>query len=259
MDLGGYQGGVSADGDGISDPATGNGRLLWGRKGTLSAWERHPLQVRLTAGLLHKAQRGEWAVTLPTGLVRHGQGTVHKMPTQAAQARLSLVCATFVPCRSASQVVDICNRHALLLPRRDRCGEVLWQAPRGASVRSMLKPPASAGACTYGRTRPVRREATQRRPSRTRLPQAQWRICIPNVDPSSMSWETYTQLQTRLTEHHAEYDRHTTRGMPRPGKALVPGLVSGGACGHTLVVPYQGGPRSIWHSLRQPSRTPGCQ
>jgi DNA invertase Pin-like site-specific DNA recombinase len=59
LDLCGYKGCLIADGDGIYDPATVNGRLLLGLKGTLSAWERHTMQARLTAGLIHKAQRGE--------------------------------------------------------------------------------------------------------------------------------------------------------------------------------------------------------
>jgi DNA invertase Pin-like site-specific DNA recombinase len=95
--LGGYKGGVMADGAGISAPATVNGRLLLGWKGTLSAWERHPMQARLTAGLLHQAERGALAVQLPPGLVRNGQGTVVQMPTQEAPARLALVFDPFLP------------------------------------------------------------------------------------------------------------------------------------------------------------------
>jgi DNA invertase Pin-like site-specific DNA recombinase len=259
LDLCGYKGCLIADGDGIYDPATVNGRLLLGLKGTLSEWERHTMKARLTAGLIHKAQRGELALTLPTGLVRNGQGKVLKIPNQEAQARLALVFETFLQCRSASKVVDIFNRHDLLLPRRDRFGDVLWKAPRVASVLSILKHPAYAGAFTYGRTRTVRREATQRRPSLTRLPQEQWRICIPNVYPSYISWETYTQIQAMLKDNHAEYDRNKTRGIPRPGKALLHGLVYCGACGHKMVVQYKGGTRYICNYLRQQYHTPVCQ
>src|SRR5215472_7932575 len=259
LDLCGYKGCLIADGDGIYDPATVNGRLLLGLKGTLSEWERHTMKARLTAGLLHKAQRGELALTLPTGLVRNGQGKVLKIPNQEAQARLALVFETFLQCRSASRVVDEFNRHALLLPRRDRFGDVRWKAPRVASVLAILKHPAYAGAFTYGRTRTVRREATQRRPSITRLPQDQWRICIPNVSPAYLSWETYTQIQAMLTDNHAEYDRNKTRGIPRPGKALLHGLVYCGACGHKMVVQYKGGTRYLCNYLRQQYRTPVCQ
>jgi hypothetical protein len=34
----------------------------------------------MTAGLLNKAQRGELALSLPTGLVRDALGKVHKEP-----------------------------------------------------------------------------------------------------------------------------------------------------------------------------------
>jgi hypothetical protein len=131
----------------------------------------------------------------------------------------------------------VCNTHALWLPRRDRFGALGWQAPRVAAVLAMLKPPAYAGAFTSGRSRTLRRAATPARPSITRLPQAPWRICLPDVYPPSLSWETSLQIPTRLKDHHAAYDRQKTRGMPRPGQALLHGLVYGGECGHTLVVP----------------------
>ena len=57
LDLCGYKGCLIADSDGVYDPATVNGRLLLGLKGTLSERERHTMQARLTAGLIHKAQR----------------------------------------------------------------------------------------------------------------------------------------------------------------------------------------------------------
>jgi DNA invertase Pin-like site-specific DNA recombinase len=256
LDLGGDKGGLIAEGDGMYDPATVNGRLLLGLQGTLAAWERHTRKARLTAGLIHKATRGAWALTRPTGVVRTSQGTVHTIPNQEAQARLSLVCETFLPCRSASQVVEVFNTHARWLPRRNRFGALVWKAPRVAAVLAILKPPASAGACTYGRSRTLRREATPARPSSTRLPQEPWRIGIPDVSPPDSSGETSLQMQTMLKDHHAAYDRNKTHGIPRPGTALWHGLVSCGACGHKMVVPYKGGTRSICHDLRPQSRPP---
>src|SRR5437870_1209088 len=259
LDLCGYKGCLIADSDGIYDPATVNGRLLLGLKGTLSEWERHTMKARLTAGLLHKAERGEFALTLPPGLVRNGQGKGLKIPNQEAQARLALVFETFLQCRSASKVVDVFKHHNLLLPRRDRFGDLVWKAPRVASVLAILKHPAYAGAFTYGRTRTLRREASQVRPAITRLPQEQWRICIPDVYPPYISWDTYLQIQTMLKDNHAEYDRNKTRGIPRPGKALLHGLVYCGECGHKMVVQYKGGTRYICNYLRQQYRTPVCQ
>ena len=259
LDLCGYKGCLIGDGDGIYDPATVNGRLLLGLKGTLSEWERHTMKARLTAGLIQKAMRGELALTLPTGLVRTSQGTVQKIPHQEVQARLALVFEMFLQCRSASKVVEVFNTHALLLPRRDRFGDLVWKAPRVAAVLAILKHPAYAGAFTYGRTRTLRRETSQGRPALTRLPQEQWRVCIPDVYPPYISWETYLQIQTMLKENHAEYDRNKTRGIPRPGKALLHGLVYCGECGHKMVVQYKGGTRYICNYLRQQYRTPVCQ
>src|SRR2546428_5562525 len=80
LDLCGYKGCLIADSDGIYDPATVNGRLLLGLKGTLSEWERHTMKARLNAGLIHKAEPGALAPPLPTGLIRHNQGTLQKLP-----------------------------------------------------------------------------------------------------------------------------------------------------------------------------------
>jgi DNA invertase Pin-like site-specific DNA recombinase len=259
LDLCGYKGCLIADGDGIYDPATVNGRLLLGLKGTLSEWERHTMKARMHAGLLQKAERGELALSLPTGLVRNGRGEVIKIPNQEAQARLSLVFETFLQCRSAGKVVQAFKRHALLLPRRDRFGDLAWKAPRVASVLSILKHPAYAGAFTYGRSRTLRRDASQVRPSIKRLPQEQWRVCIPDVYPAYISWDIYEQIQRMLQDNHAEYDRNKTRGIPRPGKALLHGLVYCGECGHKMVVQYKGSTRYICNYLRHQYRTPVCQ
>src|SRR5436309_9767735 len=77
LDLCGYKGCLIADGDGLYEPGTANGRLLLGLKGTLSEWELHTIRARMTAGLLTKAARGDLALTLPTGFERDAQGRVH--------------------------------------------------------------------------------------------------------------------------------------------------------------------------------------
>jgi hypothetical protein len=63
----------------------------------------------------------------------------------------------------------------------------------------------------------------------------QWRMRVPDTYPASISWTTFEQIQTMLHDNHAAYDRKTTRGIPRPGTALLHGVVSCGACGHTMV------------------------
>jgi DNA invertase Pin-like site-specific DNA recombinase len=67
LDVCAYQGCLIADGDGVYDPASANGRLLLGLKGQISEMELHTIQLRLRAGLLNKARRGDLALRLPAG------------------------------------------------------------------------------------------------------------------------------------------------------------------------------------------------
>ena len=65
-----------ADADGIYNPREFNDRLLLGLKGTLSEAELHSIRLRLDAGRLSKAGRGELVQHLPSGLVRDLDGAV---------------------------------------------------------------------------------------------------------------------------------------------------------------------------------------
>lgn len=145
LDLCGYKRCLIADREGVYDPASVNGRLLLGLKGTLSEMELHTIRERLTAGLLNKAERGELALRLPTGLVRDPSGVVHKDPNREVQDRLDLVFTTFLRVRAASRVLEFLNAQQLLLPRQDRFGEIVWKRPRLAAILAILKNPAYAG------------------------------------------------------------------------------------------------------------------
>jgi DNA invertase Pin-like site-specific DNA recombinase len=259
LDVCGYRGTLIADNDGIYDPGSANGRLLLGLKGQLSELELHTIRARMTAGLLNKAARGELALTLPVGLVRDALDRVHKDPNQEIQDRLNLIFATFLRLRSASKVLAFLNAHDLMLPRRDRFGDVTWKKPTGAAILQILKNPASAGAFVYGRTRTLRKEATSVRAKQIRLPLEEWKIRVNDIYPAYISWETFEHIQAMLLDNYAEYDRNKTRGIPRPGAALLHGLVYCGECGHKMVVQYKGGTRYLCNFLRQKYHVPGCQ
>jgi Recombinase zinc beta ribbon domain len=62
-----------------------------------------------------------------------------------------------------------------------------------------------------------------------------------------------------IRDNHSEYDRNKTRGIPRPGKALLHGLVYCGECGHKMVVQYKGGTQYLCNALRQQHQVPVCQ
>jgi DNA invertase Pin-like site-specific DNA recombinase len=259
LDVCGYRDCLIADRDGVYDPGSPNGRLLLGLKGQLSELELHTIRARLTAGMLTKAQRGELALTLPVGFIREPQGLVVKDPNLEVQSRLMVVFETFLQRRSASKVLRTLHECHLTLPRRGRGGAVIWRFPPVAAILSILKHPAYAGAFTYGRTRTIRSGPGPHQARQHPLPQDEWKVCVKDKYPAYISWETYAQIQAMLRDNYAAYDRNKTRGVPRPGKALLHGLVACGACGHKMVVQYKTGTRYLCNALRQQYGVPVCQ
>jgi len=258
LDLCGYRRCLIGDRDGVYDPATINGRLLLGLKGQISELELHTIKARLTAGLLNKAQRGELALMLPVGLTRDALGRVVKRPDREVQDRIDLVFATFLRARSLAKVVRSFNSEELFVPRRDPFGDVVWRRPTVSSVGAILKNPAYAGSFVYGRTRTVR-TGPDHLPAQKPLPVSEWRIHIRDVYPPYIDWATYEKIQDMVRDNHSEYDRNKTRGVPRPGKALLHGLVHCGECGHKMVVQYKGGTQYLCNALRQQTQVPVCQ
>jgi DNA invertase Pin-like site-specific DNA recombinase len=259
LDLCGCRDCLIADRDGVYDPSSINGRLLLGLKGQISELELHTLRARLTAGLLHKAQRGELALTLPTGLVRDASGQVFKHPNREVQERLALVFETFFKQKSASKAVRFFKDHELTIPRRDRFGDIRWRVATEAAVCSILKHPAYAGAYTYGRTRSSGRQGPGRKSLQKHIPRGQWKVCIRDKYPAYISWETYERIEAMLSDNSAQYDRNKTRGVPRPGKALLHGIVWCGECGHKMVVQYKPATKYLCNHLRQQYQVPVCQ
>src|SRR6516225_9464902 len=258
LDLCGHAGCLIADRDGVYDPGSVNGRLLLGLKGAISELEMHTLRGRLIAGILSKAERGELALTLPTGLVRRDDGGVEKHPDQEVRSRIRLVFDTLLEKKSLARVVQHFHQHHLTVPRRDRHGAILWKRPTLASLGSMVKNPAYAGAFVYGRTRSFRAANTGKLRQRL-LPPSQWRIVVRDHYPAYVSWETYERVQQMLRDNHAEYDRNKSRGVPRDGQALLHGIVYCGECGHKLCVQYKGGAQYLCNHLRQQHGEPVCQ
>src|SRR5258707_370231 len=181
---------------------------------------------------------------------------IQKDPNQEIQDRLDLIFTTFLRLRSASKVLGFLNAHDLGIPRRDRFGDIIWKKPTGAAILQILKNPAYAGAFVYGRTRAVRKDPTSPRARQVRLSVEEWKFRVNDVYPAYISWEVFERIQAMLLDNYAEYDRNKTRGVPRPGAALLHGMVYCGECGHKLVVQYKGGTRYLCNFLRQKSRMP---
>ena len=163
LDICGYRQCLIADRDGVYDAGTTNGRLLLGLKGQLAEMELSTIKARLNAGLLNKAQRGDLAVQLPTGLIRT-HGCVYKDPNLEVQGRISLVFEIFLAKKTAAKVLRYFNENKLTIPRYNSFGELYWKEPTIASITFILKTPAYAGAFTYGRTRTTRKMPSTDKP-----------------------------------------------------------------------------------------------
>jgi excisionase family DNA binding protein len=259
LDICGYRNCLIADRDGIHDPSTIDGRLLLGLKGQISELELHTIRGRLTSGLLNKARRGELALALPVGLIRDPLERVVKHPDIEVQGRIALIFETFLRVRSATQVVRSFNDNRLLIPRKDDLGDIAWRRPTVPAICSTLENPAYAGAFVYGRTRTVLKPGSTCERTQKRLPMGEWKIRINDKYPAYIDWATFETIQAMLRDNSSEYDRNKTRSVPRPGKALLHGIVHCGECGHQMVVQYKPKTHYICNFLRQQHQVPVCQ
>jgi DNA invertase Pin-like site-specific DNA recombinase len=259
LDICGLRGCLIADRDGVYDPASANGRLLLGLKGTISELELHTIRSRLTAGLLAKAERGELALTLPIGFTRDPSGVVVKDPDMGVQERLRLVFEMFLKLSTVAKVMRTLNERGLDLPRRDRHGDLCWTRATVSSVAAILKNPAYAGAFVYGRTR--MRTAAREGVSRAKAPRPieEWRIVVKDRYPAYIDWPTYEKIRAVIRDNRAEYMQTKARGVPRDGDLLLHGIAWCARCGHKMYVRYKGGGAYVCNHLRSTEGMPNCQ
>ena len=259
LDLCGYRHCLIADRDGVYDPGSINGRLLLGLKGQLAEVELSTIRARMTAGLLNKAQRGELALSLPVGLSRNCLKQVEKEPNREVQDSIQQVFEIFLRKRTIAQTLTYFNKHGLMMPRYDKFHQLQWRKPTLATLSNVLKNPAYAGIFVYGKTRTSKIGPTATDKVTRKLPRDQWKIVIPDKYPAYISVETFDTIQEMLKQNYAEYTKNKTRGVARPGAALLHGIIYCGICGHKMMVQYKGGNRYLCNHLRAQYHTPVCQ
>ena len=255
------------DVDGIYNPRDFNDKLLLGIKGEISEAELHSLRLRLDAGRLSKAKRGELVHHLPTGLVRDSDGQVHFDPDTSVQARIRLVFRRFEELGSAYKVLHDLAKHGLKLPRRHRsglhAGELFWKEPARGAVHAILKNPAYAGAFAYGRRQadPTRQRPGHPATGRLLQPRERWLALVQDVYPAYITWAKYEQIQAQLAENRQHMmEQSTGKGAVRKGAALLTGLVRCGMCGHAMHVSYKDQSfRYICTVARDHYAKPSCQ
>ncbi len=234
------------DSDGIYHPRDFNDRLLLGLKGTMSEAELHSLRLRLDAGRLSKAKRGELIQHLPTGLLRNADGSVVLDPDASVEQRIRLVFSKFAALGSGSKVLAYLVREHLKLPRRQTsglyAGQVLWKEPSLSALHSILKNPAYAGAFAHGRRSAEPTKQIPGRPAtgRLRRPQSEWQALVKDVYPAYITWHEYERIQRTIAKNRQKMDEQFTRkGGVRQGAAMLAGLVRCGRCGHAMTVAYK--------------------
>ena len=148
-----------ADADGVYHPGDFNDRLVLGLKGTMSEAELHLIRSRLTAGLRHKAARGELRQWLPVGFDYDENDAVVITADEAVAEAIAAVFRRFAELGSARQVLLSLRGDGLPLPRRPARtgGRVHWQPATYPAVHDLLTNPVYAGAFVFGRTRTEKR------------------------------------------------------------------------------------------------------
>ena len=238
---------LSADLDGIYDPAQYNDRLLLGLKGTMSEAELHILKQRMYQGRLSKAQRGELQFALPIGYVWSSTGDIQFDPDEQVQQVVRLIFRTFEDLGTLGTLgglVRYLAQHQIQLGVRVRegpgKGELVWRRPNRATVQMMLKHPLYAGSYVYGRRQedPRRKQLARPRTGRVVMTMDEWLVLLPNYCPAYISPEQYERNQARLQTNRARAD---AMGAARSGPALLAGLVVCARCGCRLNVHYDDG------------------
>ena len=245
------------DEDGLYDPSQFNDRLLLGLKGTMSEAELHVLRARLLGGTLNKARRGELWIRPPIGLVYDRAQGLMLEPDAQIQGAVRLLFATFRRTGSAEQVVRHFAREGVRWPRRlttgPRAGEVGWGRLEHSRVLDILHNPRYAGAFVYGRRR-QRKVGVTGQPRYRRLPQAEWKVFLPNAHPGYLSWEEFETNQATLRANAQSRGLDRRRSPAREGVALLQGLVICGRCGERMTVRYivrQGHPAPYYVCQRE--------
>ena len=232
-----------ADADGVYHPGDFNDRLVLGLKGTMSEAELHLIRSRLTAGLRHKAARGELRQWLPVGFDYDQNDAVVITADETVAEAIATVFRRFAELGSARQVLLSLRGDGLLLPRRPARtgGRVHWQAATYPAVHDLLTNPVYAGAFVFGRTRTEKRiDPAGRVISRTvALPREQWEVLIPDHHAGFIGWDTF-EANTAALRANWRAPRGLGGGAAREGSALLQGRIRCGKCGRMMQTGYSG-------------------
>ena len=204
------------------------------------------LRLRLDAGRLSKAKRGELVHHLPTGLVRLDDGTVAFDPDACVQDRIRLVLRKFME-TGMLEVLYYLVHNQLKLPRHQvsglYAGQTLWKEPsflgaiENSDSEESCSPaaPATASFATHaaGSWLAVNGQDSRR-------PRTEWLALVKDVYPAYITWEEHERIQEKLEENDQGMEQRLARKRAvRKGAALLSGMIRCMKCGHAMQVTYK--------------------
>jgi hypothetical protein len=71
------------------------------------------------------------------------------------------------------------------------------------------------------------------RPRTTKVPIADWEVCLQAAHPGYIGWEEFMENQRRLANNINHYEAGHS-GAPRKGSALLQGIAVCGRCGRRM-------------------------
>jgi predicted DNA-binding transcriptional regulator AlpA len=208
----------------------------------MSEAELHLIRSRLTAGLRHKAARGELRQGLPVGFDYDPDDNVVLAADEAVIEAIATVFRRFAELGSARQVMLSLREEGLLLPRRPgRTGRIQWAMATYPAVHDFLTNPCYAGAFVFGRNRSEKRlDGEGRVITRTvAVPRDQWAVLIPEHHRGFIDWPTF-EANTAALRANWRPPRGSGGGAAREGAALLQGRIRCGRCGRMMQTSYSG-------------------
>ncbi len=240
FELCGIFGTLLADQEGVYDANEPNDRLILGLKGIMSEMELQTMRNRLDGGRLNKAQRGEMFHGVPMGYVILPTGEVDFDPDEQVRDVVQLVFDKFDELGSIYGLFHWLIRNDIQLPVRARMGankgELEWRRPSISTLAQILRHPIYAGAYSYGR-RPIdpKRRRSPGNRYRPWVPMDQWKVLIKDRLPAYISWDQYMKNRERIEQNR---NGSESKGVPREGSALLPGVLVCGNCGRHMQPSY---------------------
>ena len=238
------------DQDGVYDPLDTNDRLLLGMKGAMSEFELVTLRNRLLRGSRNKAERGELFLHVPLGYLKTPAGEVVQEPDEQARGMIRLVFEKFDELGSAYAVFRYLILNDLKLgfrrQRGGRIGELEWRPASPGRIFSILKHPIYAGAYAYGIHRQGTKDPATGRVGGGRwfVPPEEMAVLLHDRVPAYISWDRYLANQEKLRQNRSLLE---SRGVPKRGEALLPGLVVCGKCGRRMTARYKTNKRPSYY------------